>query len=103
MAKLSLKANPTFRAKVAVPVAGGEAVDVEFTFRHMTATALSEFRESLSDSSDADAVMKMVDGWDFAEEFNRESVEELIQNHIGIAGDIYRKYIEELIPAKTKN
>jgi hypothetical protein len=42
MAKLKLVANPTFRAKVGIPVAGGPEVPVEFVFKHRTKTALDE-------------------------------------------------------------
>lgn len=103
MAKLSLVAKPTFKAKVGIPVSGGDPVDVEFVFKHRTKTALDEFIKSRSEKSDVESFMDMVDGWDLADEFNAESVELLLENYIGTALATYRKYVDELVQAKLKN
>jgi len=103
MAKLSLIANPTFQAKVGIPVAGGEAVEVLVTFKHRTKTALDEFIKSRADKSDADSFMAMVSGWDLTDEFTEENVETLLENHIGAALAVYRMYVEELLASKIKN
>ena len=103
MGKLKLVADPTFKAKVLIPVAGGEPVPVEFTFKHRTRTALDEFINARTGKSDADAFMEMVVAWDFEEEFNRESVDLLLENYIGTALAVYRVYIDELVQAKVKN
>ena len=103
MAKLALIANPTFKAKVGIPVAGGESVDVMMTFKHRTKTALDEFIKSRADKSDTDSFMDMVCGWDLEDEFNPANVELLLENHIGAALAVYRSYVEELLAAKVKN
>lgn len=103
MAKLSIKAAPTFKATVSIPVAGGAPVDVEFTFKHRTKDEMKSFLESRDGLTDVDTLLQMVDNWDFAEAFTRESAEEMLQNYLGAAVNIYVRYVEELTKAKTKN
>ena len=103
MAKLKLIANPVFKAKVLIPVAGGEPVPMEFTFKHMTKTALDEFGKGLAQKTDADAFMEMLTGWEFEEEFNKESVALLLENYMGAALAVYDTYKTELVKTKVKN
>jgi hypothetical protein len=103
MAKLTLAANPTFKAQVAVPIPGDEPAMIELTFRHRTKTALDEFIKSREDKSDTESFMQMVSGWDLADEFNKENVEVLLENRIGAALAAYRAYIDQLISGRTKN
>ena len=49
MAKLKLNPEPTFRAKVLVPVAGAAPVAVDFSFKYRTRSELREFVKSLAD------------------------------------------------------
>jgi len=103
MTKLALNPAPTFRAKVAIPVAGGPAVDVEMTFKHRTKTQLDEFVKSRQGTSDTDSFMEMVSAWDLDDPFGKESVDLLLENYIGAALATYRKYIDELVQAKLGN
>lgn len=103
MARLALNAAPTFKAKVGIPVAGGQPVEVEFTFKHRTRTDLDEFIKTRAGQSDVDTFMDMVTGWDLEDGFSRENVERLLENYIGTALATYRTYIDELIQAKAKN
>lgn len=103
MAKLKLNPSPTFKSSVGIPVAGSDPVNVDLTFKHRTRDELDEFVKTRSEKSDTDSVLDMVEGWDLSDEFNRESVDTLIQNYIGSPLAIYRTYIEELSGAKTKN
>lgn len=103
MAKFTLKAAPTFNAKVGFPVAGGDAVDVLVTFKHRTKTALDEFMKSRNDHGDVDSFMEMVVGWDLTDEFNEENVRTLLENHIGVALATYKTYIDELVQHRAKN
>lgn len=100
---LKLKADPTFEAVVGIPVAGGDAVDVKFTFRHRTRTQLDEFVKGREGKQDIDSVMDMVQGWDLADEFNRANVTELLENYGGASVAIFGAYVSELIKAKAKN
>lgn len=103
MGKLSIVAAPTFKAPVSIPVAGGAPVDVEFTFKHRTKDQMTAFLTTREGLTDAESVMQMADGWDFAEEFNATTVETMLQNYLGAAVNIYVKYIDELTKAKAKN
>jgi len=103
MAKLALKANPTFLAKVGIPVAGGASVDVLFTFKHRTKTELVEFVSTRQDKSDQETFLEMVTGWDLEDAFTPENVKELLENYIGAALAVYEAYKTELIKAKAGN
>lgn len=103
MAKLKLVANPTFKANVGIPVAGGEPVQVEFTFKHRTKTELETWIKSRADKSDVDSFLEMVVGWELEEAFGRESVELLLENYIGSALATYLVYVDQLLQAKIKN
>ena len=103
MAKLKLVANPTFKAKVGVPVAGGPDVPVEFIFKHRTKTALDAWIGSRADKGDEASFLEMVEGWDLEDAYSRESVHTLLENYIGTALATYRAYIDQLIKAKIKN
>lgn len=104
MAKLKLVANPTFKAKVAIPVAGSAPVPVEFTFKHRTKAQLDEFIKSREKAADVDSFIEMVEAWDIeGEEYTKEAVETFLQNYIGAALATYRAYVDELVQAKVKN
>ncbi len=104
MAKLKLIADPTFKRKVGIPVAGGAEVDVEFEFKHRTKSELDTFIDSLTDrTDDTEIILEMVVGWELEDAFNRESVELLLQNYHGAAVATYTAYRDELRKAKVKN
>lgn len=103
MAKLSITANLTFSAPVPVPVAGGEPVMVNFTFKHRTKNDLSALAESRAGRSDADIMMDIVTGWDMAEDFGRDNVELALQQRIGLGLACWGVYVDELVKARVKN
>lgn len=103
MATLKLVPDPTFRAKVGIPVAGGDPATVSMTFKHRTTKELDAFIKSREDKLDIDTFFEMVVGWDLTDEFNRENVEKLLQNYGGAALAIYQAYVGELIGARIKN
>jgi hypothetical protein len=103
MGKLTINAAPTFKATVGIPIPGAAAERVEFTFKHRTKDQLNEFIATRGEKTDAESFMEMVAAWDFAEEFNRASVETMLQNYMGAAVATYRAYVDELTQAKAKN
>lgn len=103
MAKLSIIAAPTFSAKVKIPVAGVEPIEVNFTFKHRTKDELEEFTKGRADKSDVESLMEMVSGWDFAEDFNADTAKTMLQNYVAAPVPIFRAYIEELYQGKAKN
>ena len=103
MTKLSLIASPTFKAKVPVPISGGNPVDVEMVFRHRTKKELSEFANSREKKTDTETFMDMVVGWELSDEFTSTNVELLLENYIGAALATYRAYFDEMVKAKLGN
>lgn len=103
MAKLQLKANPTFKAKVAIPVAGAESVEVEMTFKHRTRTELEKFTADRAGKTDAETFLDIVEGWELEDPYNKASVELLLENHMGAGLAAYQKYVDELYKHKSGN
>jgi hypothetical protein len=103
---LKLKANPTFKAKVMIPVAGGESLPVTFEFRHMTRDALESFLggEDAGKRSYEDTTCAIVAGWEGVDApFSREAVAELFQNYMGAPLAILEVYGKELGKARLGN
>ena len=109
MAKLSLKANPTFTAMVPIPVAGSEATMVQFTFRHRTRQELDKYLDEIKAldaegvDNDVSIVMKVATGWELDDPFTQENVLELVSNYHGSGYAISRSYVRELLAAKLGN
>jgi hypothetical protein len=103
MAKLKLVANPTFKAKVGIPVAGEDVVEVEMTFKHRTKAALDTWMQGRADRTDVQAFMETVVAWELEDPFNEESVTLLTENYIGAALATFKVYISELMKAPEKN
>lgn len=103
--KFSLTAKPTFTAAVPIPVPGDLAADVVFTFKGRTREALQAFMESTRDAErlKLDIVMDMVTGWELDDPFDRDHVEQLLENYLGAYQAIYDTYLRELTEARTKN
>lgn len=102
MPKLTLNANPTFKAKVGIPVPGSdELAEVEFVFKHRTKDALDAWMNESAE--DLQKVMEMAEGWDLSEKFNEANVSKLLQNYFGAAPAIVTAYLGELLKAKTGN
>lgn len=102
MAKLTLNANPTFTAKVGIPVPGSdELADIELTFKHRTKDELDSWMKEGGD--DIKMILDMVSGWDLSEKFNDENVGKLLQNYQTAPAAIITVYLSELIKVKKGN
>ena len=77
MAKLNFTTAPTFAMKVAIPVPGKKAVDVEFTFKGRNREEFREYLDASSSKEDVDALMDTVTGWELENEFCREEIERM--------------------------
>lgn len=103
---LKLKADPTFKASVPIPIPGGDAVPVEFEFKHMTKDALSAFMEKQQKGGGSfDTIaQEVVVGWSGVDEaFSKKALGVLLQNYIGAGMAIATAYATELSKAKTGN
>lgn len=103
MAKLSLTANPTFKASVGIPIPGGDPQPVLFTFRHKTGTALAEWQEAAKDMTNAAAIFSIAEAWDLDDDFTGVNIARLCDQYIGAAGAIFNVYVRELRGARAKN
>lgn len=100
---LSLNPNPTFCAKVEVPLPGAAPEKVQFTFRHRTADDLKKFVAESADAEGVDTIMAMATGWDLEEAFTRENVALFAQNYIGAARAAFEVYLFELARVRLGN
>lgn len=103
MAKLKLNPEPTFKAKVGIPVPGSRPAEVLLTFKHRTRDEVIAWVEGSRDATDVDSVLDMVVGWELEDEFNRENVERLCNNYPGSGLVIISAYLDELRGARVKN
>lgn len=101
-----LTPNPTFWAKVDIPVPGGEPQALEIEFRHKRKTwglGLVE-RIRAGEISGLDAVREIIVDWRGAErEFSDAELVELDENFIGAIDAILFAYPEALRGARRKN
>ena len=103
MAKLKLTADPTFKAKVGIPVPGKGTTDVEFTFKWRTAEEADAWYEETKDHKDVDLIPTMATGWELDDAFNAENIAKLCSVYMGAAVAITRAYVAELRGARAKN
>lgn len=103
MTAFKLKANPTFRAKVAIHVPGGESGEIEFEFRHKARDDLKAFLSKADKRKPEDVIMDIAVGWDADAEFGKDSVTLLTQQFHAAAGAIVDKYLDELMGRKLGN
>lgn len=103
MGKLSLQPNPTFKAKVGIPVAGDEPADVEFTFKHRAWPDLLAWVEASKDKTDVEVVQDLAVGWELDDAFTAENITRLCENYAGANAAIYAAYLRELRGVRTKN
>jgi hypothetical protein len=104
---LKLKANPTFRAKVKITTPGETTpLAVEFEFKHFTRKAYAEWLtgEASKERTYTDAVLDVAVGWfEVDAEFNRESVEEFLQNYHAAGLAIVETHAQALTGARLGN
>lgn len=101
-----LKADPIFKAKVDIPVAGGDPQSINLHFKHRTKKELNDWisSERMKTLNDLDFLMDVVMGWDDADEpFSREALETLIENHMAAPDVIRDKYLSELAKGRVGN
>lgn len=100
---LKLKADPTFKATVPIPIPGGEPVNVVVTFKHRTVVQLAEFEEWVEGKPNREVVMSCVIGWELDDEFTPDNVDRLLDNYHGAARAIAKTYIRELAALRLGN
>lgn len=121
--KFKIKQNPTFKAKVVIPVVGGDGVETEFEFKYLTRKELATMYDKWSDEAKkltfedvtlaelTEQEMKLqvmqikdiVCGWDIEDEFNDENIEGLVNISINIVKAITDVYQKSYVEAKLGN
>lgn len=100
---LRLKAAPTFKVLVSIPVAGAAAQDMEFEFRHRTVSELKSYQTEVAGKSDREVVDALLVGWTHEEPFTAENLSTFLENYHGAAAAIARAYMSELSAARRGN
>jgi hypothetical protein len=101
---LKIAPSPTFVASVAIPVPGGDAQLVNFTFNHMGKAALKAWIEAARDREDIDSLASIVAGWDGIDaEFSMENLAALLDAYPSAAIAVLESYVGELGKAAAKN
>lgn len=133
MAKtFKIAVNPTFKATVKIPVVGGEALPVSFTFKTMDRVTLAKTFDSwkeqnlkmLKDAQEREesgnpmsledwtiremqvqrAQLKdIVVGWGFEDEFNDENIEALVATSVSVTDVIVEQYNDAYQKARSGN
>lgn len=103
MAKLRLNPEPTFKAKVGIPVPGAAPAPVLFTFKHRTRDEAAAWLQLHENSESSAVVQDCVVGWDLEDEFTPENVDRLCNNFPGAGVAIFNAYIDELRGIRVKN
>jgi hypothetical protein len=102
MARLTLNPDPTFKAKVAVPVPGGTA-DVECVFKYRDRKALDAWIDTTREAGEVDVMLDMLAGWDLDDPCDRENVERLCNAYPGASREVTARYLRELAGIRQGN
>lgn len=103
---LKLLANPTFRAKVDIPLPGGEKASFVGVFKHRTADELREFStgDAARERTDLQTAMEMLVGWEEVEaDFSEAAVAQMLQQFHAAARVLGDTYVRELMQARLGN
>ena len=103
MAKLKLNPEPTFKAKVPIPVPGSAPVLVSFTMKWRKREEVSDWLEAAKDMTDAQIIMDCAVGWELDDEFTAENAERLCNTYMGAGREFLSAYVDELRGVRAKN
>ena len=99
-----LQPNPTFWAKVEIPVPGNDPMPLEVEFRHKRREEARVFAEALPSRPALESLREIVAGWRGADrEFSDSALAELHDNYVAAADRILGAYFDELRGARRKN
>ncbi|MCY1444079.1 Phage tail assembly chaperone [compost metagenome] len=101
--KFSLKAAPTFKNAVELPIHGGESAVVVIEFKHRTRAELDEWIKEIQGKTDAEVLAGCVVGWDLDDKCEAESFALLTQNYAGAGHVISKAYTDEIVQTRRKN
>ena len=103
-AKFKLNPDPTFKAKVGIPVPGvAEPVEVEFTFKYRTRSDVTAWHEAIKDKQDHEIIIDCVTAWELTDDYTAENVKRLCDNYPSAGAEIAVAYLRELAGIRSKN
>ena len=97
-----LQPNPTFKAKVKIPVPGqARSSEVEFEFRHFSQ---SDFDGMMQEKSVRDTLTDdVIVGWSGVDTpFSTEALKQLFDNYPGAGAVVFQTFVDELFTDKAK-
>lgn len=103
---LKIQPNPTFKAKVGIPVPGqAKDAQIEVEFKYMTREEWQDFLKVRGESmTDDDAAREVVVGWSGVDEaFSLDALSTLLKFYPMAATAIAEVYLRELFKAKQGN
>lgn len=109
MSRLKLIPDPSFAARVSIPVPGKKPVEVEFTFKYRSRDEVESLckmldtREDNPLKTDTALIMAVASGWELVDEFNKENVDQFVQSYIAAPALIFEAYLKELTGNRQKN
>lgn len=105
----NLNPSPTFKAKVPLSVPGmAQPLEVEFTFKHKTRTAVEKWATEYVANPGADTLGEVIADWSLKRDgeavpYSHSALAELIEAYIPARAEISDAYLNELTRAKRKN
>lgn len=127
MAKIKLGSTPkSFKRTVTVDMLDGTKGSIECDFKYMTRTQFGAFLDSIfkdagikpSESDEkvaiaelmaktrdtnADYLLKILDGWDLDDEVNKENLQQLCDEFPGVANGMMETFRSAVTEGKAKN
>lgn len=99
-----LEPNPTFRAKIKIPVPGQTSAVLDIEFRHKTRKAAMKFGQSLEGRDEVEALEEIIVNWSNCEQdYSRDALAQLIENYPGAFLAITAGYADELVHGRRGN
>ena len=101
--KFSLNPEPTFKAKVGIPVPGKGIARIDFEFNYFDRDEYVALFQQDPMPNDKGLIMQIVRGWGLDDEFNEDSVELLLKKYQKAAAAIMTTFCEEIGPSRMGN
>jgi hypothetical protein len=105
----NLNPAPTFQAAVGLSVPGvAQPLEVQFTFKHKTRTAVQKWAEAWVSKPSAETLSEVITGWDLRKDgepvpYSFSALAELLEAYTPASVEISEAYLLELTRAKRKN
>ena len=103
MPQFKLVPNPTFSARVPIPVPGSRPEKVLFTFKYRDRDQFKELMNRLEQMPDMEMMKEVASGWELVEPFDDEHLEIFIEHHIAGPRSVLQTYLDENGQARLGN